>query len=76
MKEYPVYIVEILDLINYSTANHNNDYTITGRHEGVRYTSLSKIWDSQLAYIIHHLATETGNSAKSWTRGQFFVTLK
>ena len=26
---------------------------ITGRHEGVRYTSLSKMWDSQLVYIIH-----------------------
>ena len=33
---------------------------ITGRHEGVRYTSLSKMWDFQLVYIIH-LATETGN---------------
>ena len=34
----------------------------TGRHDEIRYTSLSKMRDSQLGYIIH-LATETGNCA-------------
>ena len=46
---------------------------ITGRHE-FRNTSLSKMSDSQLVYVIHlatetgnciHLATETGNCV--WT---------
>ena len=27
-------------------------YVITGLHEGVRYTLLSKTWDSQLVFII------------------------
>ena len=30
-----------------------------------RYTSLSKVWDSQLVYIIHP-ATETGNCVSIW----------
>ena len=37
-------------------------YLIAGRHDEIRHTSLSKLWDSQLVYIIH-LATETGNCA-------------
>ena len=41
-------------------------YMIIGRDGGggggVRYTSLSKMWDSQLVYIIN-LATETGSCA-------------
>ena len=32
-------------------------YMITGRHDEIRYTSLAKMRDSQLVYIIH-LATE------------------
>ena len=35
-------------------------YMITGRHDEIRYNTLSKMRDSQLVYIIH-LATETGN---------------
>ena len=37
-------------------------YMITGRHDEIRYTSMSKMRDSQLVYIIH-VATETGNFA-------------
>ena len=46
-------------------------YMITGRHEGVRYTSLSKMWDSQLVYILWNsigltsiIVTELANTMK------------
>ena len=37
-------------------------YMITGRHDEIRHSSMSKMRDSQPVYIIH-LATETGNCA-------------
>ena len=49
-------------------------YMITGRYEGIQYTSLSKMWDSQLVYIIH-LAAETGDCAWKLNKGSIFRDL-